>query len=736
MRVLFLLSCFAGLLGAQTNTALWVRGYSVIPTPQKVELAQGDVQIDSVWVVDPGKAGPQSPAVKSLLKDALELHSLKLRTGAAPSKAIRLAVAAGTVVEKDPELAKQAYKLTVDGGAIRITGNTEQGLFYGVQTLVQLMKRDAAGRVMVPKGTIEDWPKLELRFLHWDTKHHQDRMENIKRLLDWSARFKANMIGFELEDKFAYRSHPEIGAPGAFTPAQMQEIVNYGLERYIQVVPQVQAPAHMGYVLKHPEFANVKADGNNYQSDMCNPKTNELIFSMFDDLIKATKGVNYFFASTDEVYYAGLGGMCKEPYNPANRSLKWVEFATQARDFLHARGRRMLAWVEYPLLPPDVEKLPPDIIDAIVGNPENIKYENKIGMRQFAYVSMQGEEHLFPNNLTVEGPRGTQMGRVEDAARSIASGRHSGGNPLGVFGAAWSDSGLHNETFWLGWSTVAQYAWNPTGAPVDQHVAEFIDLFYGPRTTGMVEVYRDMQRQAQTWSLTWDRVPSRVRGPGYGNSRGKGVGTGRTDMVLSAPPLPQLPDLKVAPAFGEKYAKWIDLARVRTLENEKLIASIQSNFSRADRNRYSLEVFLTLARFMGHHWNLLTGLADAESQLKQAEAAAATKNHAEALSNMVAAYKTADALTKDLTKNFEAIKTTWEKAHDPKGRPVDGKQFLHVLDDVKDHFGDRRPDLSYMIAPEQAMNLEGWQKDLLKIIRQYAADNKVPLVWEGEQPWE
>ena len=80
-------------------------------------------------------------------------------------------------------------------------------------------------------------------------------METLKRYLDWSARFKVNMIGFELEDKFAYPSHPVIGAPGAFTPAELQEIVNYGLERHIQVVPQVQSPAHMAYVLKHPEFA-------------------------------------------------------------------------------------------------------------------------------------------------------------------------------------------------------------------------------------------------------------------------------------------------------------------------------------------------------------------------------------------------------------------------------------------------------------------------------------------------
>ena len=149
----------------------------------------------------------------------------------------------------------QAYRLTITSTGIRITGNSDQGLFYVVQTLLQLLKPTCGGKLLLPAGEIEDWPATSLRFLHWDTKHHQDRMETLKRYLDWSARFKVNMIGFELEDKFEYPAHPIIGAPGAFTVAEMQEIVRYGLERFIQVVPQVQAPAHMAYVLKNERSA-------------------------------------------------------------------------------------------------------------------------------------------------------------------------------------------------------------------------------------------------------------------------------------------------------------------------------------------------------------------------------------------------------------------------------------------------------------------------------------------------
>jgi hypothetical protein len=120
----------------------------------------------------------------------------------------------------DPEIAKQGYRLVIAPDRVDILGNSDQGLFCGVQTLVQLLKPGHYGKLALPAGTIEDWPALRLRFLHWDTKHHQDRIETLKRYLDWSARFKVNMIGFELEDKFSY-------------PAQTREEVARGMNQLV-----------------------------------------------------------------------------------------------------------------------------------------------------------------------------------------------------------------------------------------------------------------------------------------------------------------------------------------------------------------------------------------------------------------------------------------------------------------------------------------------------------------------
>jgi len=723
MRVALPLLMLSAVCAAQPPTELWLRGYSVIPTPRQVRLSGRTIELDEGWRVDAGGLKPQHIAVRALLQDAADFHGLRLGLGAGPRR-IRLLVAPGSVAtHAEPELDRQAYRLRLQPDHIEIAGNSDQGLFYGVQTLLQLLRRDEAGRLLAPQGVIEDWPRLALRFLHWDTKHHQDRMETLKRYLDWTARLKANMIAFELEDKFEYPSHPVIGAPGAFTTAQLQELVNYARERFIQIVPDVQAPAHMAYVLKHPEFAHLRADGNNYHSALCDPRTYELIFSMYDDVVKATRGVDYFFVSTDEVYYAGIESQCTRPYNPVNRSLTWVEFVRKARDFLAARGRRILVWAEYPLLPEHVHLLPPDVIDGVIGEEEYLEAENKLGMRQLGYVSMQGSELLFPDHLPVEG----QDGRLAAAFEYLRSGRHWRGNPIGVFGAAWDDSGLHNETFWLGWSAVAQWGWNPGAASPEQHAAEFMRLYYGPRVTGMVEIYRSLQRQARAWQRSWDRVVSRVRGPGYGNSYGKGHGTTRYDLTLEAPPLPALPDLKVKPKLWERYADRFREAPARLQENDRLIRDIHENFARAARNHYNLEVLLSLARFIGQHWSLFEAMAAAERSLTEASRAAEAKDPARAVAHLVSACNGIRRQRQRSEQVFAELVAVYEKSRFPKGRAVGGRSFFHVLDDTKDHWADRTPDLSFMMAPERSIGLDQWATELEKILRSYADQHKVPV---------
>ncbi len=718
---------------AQPPTELFLRGYSVLPAPQKVELQSGDLEFNDGWGYDASKITKDHIATRSLLRDLQEFHRIELRTATNQTKnVIHLSVIKGAVqTGTDAELEKQGYRLKIAPSVIEITGNTDQGLFYGVQTLLHLLRTGSRGQLLLPISSIEDWPKLQLRFLHWDTKHHQDRMETLKQYLDWAARFKVNMIGFELEDKFEYPSNPIIGAPGAFTTAEMQELVNYGLERFIQIVPNVQSPAHMAYVLKHQQFAHLRADGNNYQSCLCDEDAYKLIFQMYDDVIKATKGVDYLFVSTDEVYYASSCAKCGKPDNDENRSLKWVEFVRRAREFAASRGRRILVWAEYPLLPEHVKMIPSDVIDGVIGEEEYLKTENELGMRQLAYTSMQGAEFLFPNHLpnyaNAGGDMGPSSGRLQGTFEYLSTGRIWRGKPIGIFAAAWGDSGLHSETFWLGWATAAAYGWKPGAPAVEQAVADFMNIYYGPRVSEMVEVYRGMQSQAQFFERSWDNVVSRARAAGYGNSYGKGIGTTRHDETLPQPALPELPGLNFAPVYVGRYEKLVADAQLNARENDALVHRIHQNLLKADRNRYNLEVFLSLAELTGHQSRLILGMKEIEAKLGAARQAAEKGDSQQAVGQLLAAYTRARSTVEERQKMFTYLTTVWEKSRFPKGREVNGKKFLHILDDTKDHWADRRANLSYMIAPEESIGLEQWMKKLAALIREYAQKNNVPV---------
>ena len=721
----------AGQLAWAGVTDLCARGYAVMPTPQQTDLAQGDVAINADWAVRLANTPADSIAERTLLSRLADEHSLKLVAGDQATRTIVLAIQGGTVDSGlDAERTAQAYQIEIAPNTVTITGNTDQGLFYGVQTLLQLLRRDVHGRWVVPVGVIRDWPSYQLRIVHWDTKHHQDRMETLKRYLDWSARFKINAIAFELEDKFEYPSHPIIGAPGAFTVAQMQELVAYGLERHIQIIPNIQAPAHMAYVLKHEQFAHLRSDGSNYLARMCDDEAIKLIFDMYSDVIEATPGVEYFFVSTDEVYYAGIDPECQKqrPYNEVNRSLAWVEYVNKAHAFLAERGRRVLVWAEYPLLTEHVKLLPPDLIDGIMGGDDAfIAAENELGIRQLAYSSMQGAEKLFPNHFAYDENGKRRTGRLEDAYQRTLRGKASKGNPIGTFAAAWDDAGLHNETFWLGWAIMAEYGWTPVSPTVEQAAATFMRLYYGPDVIDMVQVYRDLQQGTQFWSNLWQQVRSKERGPGYGNSFGKGSGTGRSDLTLTMPLVPELPDLSYSRKFRPRQRGKLDQLAEHYARSDRLLARLQENMPRATRNRYNVEVLLALAYFERHAMDTLAGLDAAEDALFKAEAAHKRKKHGDAVGLMVQALTTVTQLQADLDQRFGALKTTFEKSRWPKGQAIDGREPVHILDDVKDHFADRRVDLTFMIAPYERMAMPAWCKAIDAVVREYAQQHDLAV---------
>ncbi len=718
---------FNTVVGQGTVSDLRSKGYTIFPTPQKVELEIGNIIIDGSWQVVPEKSVTQK-ITDGLDKRVKELHDLQFvggSTGRIELKINKDAVKGISNIKNS----EQAYKITINQELIVIEGNQETGLFYGIQSFLQLMKPVSVGKYQLPVGKITDWPDLELRFIHWDTKHHRDRMETLKRYLDWSAYFKVNAIAFEIEDKYEYPSHPVIGGPNAFTKEEMQELTRYALDRFIQLVPNVQAPAHMAFVLKHKEFEHLKADNNNFQICMCDEEAMELIFDMYQDMIDATPGVDYFFASTDEVYYAGICGKCADEYNDENRSQIWVNYLKRVNKWMSERGRRVLAWVEYPLLPKDIYQIPGDVIDGIMGphkTKEWINNENKAGIEQLSYSSIQGAEFLFPNYFPTTY-RGRQIaGRLSNTYRDVSARKADGANLIGTFAAAWDDSGLHNETFWLGWATVTQYGWTNNSPSLHQNIADFMDVFYGYDSPEMAEAYILLEEGARYHEALWDREKSTERVTRrYGNSHGKGIGGESADLLLHPPALPSVKDLSIEPSFRKAYGQKIEEASVMLKKNELLLLQLMRNMTKVRYNRYNVEVLLSIALLERYTMNTVLNMAKAEDYLL--EASKTKDDYAKAVNLLVEAYKLSGKIMRDQEVMWANFTATWEKSRLKKNQRQGGKEYYHVFDDVKDHTADRRVGLEYMLAPFERTGIDEWRKQLSLVIKEFAGLHNIPV---------
>lgn len=178
--------------------------------------------------------------------------------------------AADVELRVTPGGAPESYRIDVAEGSVVVTGADAAGLFYGVQTLGQLIARDGAGWSL-PAVTIEDAPRFAYRGLMLDVARHFHPVEVVKGCIDRVSSLKMNALHLHLTDDQAWRiqldSRSELverasagsvgGDPGGFyTKDDYRDIVRYAASRHMIVVPEIDVPGHTHAVgLAYPELA-------------------------------------------------------------------------------------------------------------------------------------------------------------------------------------------------------------------------------------------------------------------------------------------------------------------------------------------------------------------------------------------------------------------------------------------------------------------------------------------------
>ena len=734
--------------------SLFDHGYNVIPVPQQVEFKGGDFEFGAGWRLQLGQGVKADDVAVESLKEGLETrHGVALETRGR-GNAIELAIQPGSVAigkaadKNKAALEAQAYKLELSSGGIRITANAPTGLFYGVETLVQLVKH-SNGKLWLPEAEITDWPDLEQRNIYWDDAHHLERVEVLKQALQQAAFYKINGFVIKLEGHFEYRSAPALVEPYALTPEQLQELTNYGLKYHVQLIPYLDGPAHIAFILKHPEYAKLREfPDSNYELCTTNPDSYKLLEGMYQDLLDANKGVNYFYLSTDEPYFVGMAdnAQCqskKRAEELGSRGKLLAEFVTKTAGYLHERGRKVVFWGEYPLKVGDIPSLPSYMINGEVYGKEFDQAFRGHGIRQMLFTSTVGwKELLFPSYYVrpaTEMLPSSAGGAYEPVppgpgvipemfnAISFAPDREYA-DLLGSVVAGWGDAGLNTETMWLGYATGSAPAWHPGAENPKELMTSFYRLFYGQSAENMGRLYQLMSEQAQFYKDSWDVVASNARKGIWGdyapiiyNPR-----MPAEDQTLPLPPSPSGELLNRDPGWAEVNAKRLNLTSSFFSQSDTLMDLLNRNLQSAQFHHYNLEVYTSIALLYRQNLEMLMDLQRINTLLDAAKEAAAKTEAQDAMGDVDQALDLAQEIRTQRNATYADAVRVWEKGWYPRVEEANGRKYLNGVDDVKDHLPMRTVDLSYLIYRELLLPLGQWYDQVEAARNQYAHAYNLP----------
>ena len=260
---------------------------SVIPIPQEVEQAEGSFTLNANTRLSCNLQGDELEQLLDYLKQQ-PLLSACLKNGHNTP-----AGQAGIVLQKLDNAGTrtpESYELRVTPERIHITACTDAGLFYGLQSLMQLATPAGEGQWTVAACHIADQPRFAYRGFMMDVSRHFRTKEFVKKQMDAMARFKLNRLHLHLTDGAGWRieikqyprltefaawrpqavwkdwwfkggrQYCEEGTPGAYggyyTQDDIRELLAYAAERHITIIPEIEMPAHSEEVLAaYPEMS-------------------------------------------------------------------------------------------------------------------------------------------------------------------------------------------------------------------------------------------------------------------------------------------------------------------------------------------------------------------------------------------------------------------------------------------------------------------------------------------------
>lgn len=352
------------------------KGIDVIPMPRSVEYHSGNFTISPETKFYTNLSAESRQALTDYL-EGTSLGSVPFAESATGNNGIELNLCDSSIVTGN-----EAYRIEIDKKGIRLSASTETGIFYGLQTLLQLLNN--GDNKTLPALTINDSPRFPYRGLHLDVSRHFFDKEFVKKQLDAMAYFKMNRLHWHLTDGAGWRieikKYPRLtsfaawrpfdklndwwvggrtfceqddprAVGGYYTQDDIREVVAYAAERHITIIPEIEMPGHSEEVLAtYPELS---CSGKPYvNADFCigTEKTFEFLENVLLEVIDLFPS-EYIHIGGDEASKSSWKTCPRCQKRMADEHLNSVDelqsyMIHRIEKFLNDHGRKIIGWDE------------------------------------------------------------------------------------------------------------------------------------------------------------------------------------------------------------------------------------------------------------------------------------------------------------------------------------------------------------------------------------------------------
>jgi hexosaminidase len=370
--------------GNKSDSKSLTDGISLIPRPQFLKKNEGTFLVNKDTFIAYNFSIDELKGIANYLKGQLKrAMDFTLFSGEVKPDTVGNYIQFQLVKETD--LGNEGYKLWVDSDKIKIEANTPRGIFYGVQTLLQLMPVEIRSARFednviwgIPAVEIKDVPRYKWRGMHLDVARHFFSKEVVKQYIDHLAMYKLNMFHWHLTEdqgwRIAVEKYPKLaeisayrkeswgdGKPhgGIYSREDIEEVVAYAGSRYVTIVPEIELPGHSKAALAaYPELSctggpfEVETHWGIFEDIYCagNEKTFEFLENVLAEVIELFPG-EYIHIGGDEAPKARWKKCPKcqariEAEGLKNEHELQSYFIRRIEKFLNARGKRLIGWDE------------------------------------------------------------------------------------------------------------------------------------------------------------------------------------------------------------------------------------------------------------------------------------------------------------------------------------------------------------------------------------------------------